>query len=71
MVEKILSELQERWGYDPMVVEDLRESLENFGHSCYTQGYLDKTAEVKYYAGFSYGKKEDMDDYYWSPEFYN
>lgn len=64
-IEEIFSELEERWGYDRMVLEDIRDTLEEFGHSCYIQGYLDKTAELKHAHSLEiYGKKEDREDYY-------
>jgi len=60
MIDKLLKELKDTWGYDTEELNDIREKMETFGYSCYNTGYLDREEEfVQYYYGFSYGKKSD------------
>lgn len=64
MIEQLLQELKDTWGYSTEELNDIREKLEEYGHSCYWLGYHDKCDEVdQYYKGFAHAKKSDMDGY--------
>jgi len=64
MIEQLLQELKDGWGYDTSELSTIREKLEEYGHACYWLGYNDRGEEVTaYYAGFANSKKSDIDDY--------
>jgi hypothetical protein len=63
MIEKILKQLSETWGYTTEELNDIRSKLEEFGNSCYIQGVADTNGEAKSMNMlWCYGKKEDQYD---------
>jgi len=63
MIEQLLKELHEKWGYETEELNDIREKLEEVANSAFWEGYNERSEEVlSYYAGFSsYGKPEDFE----------
>lgn len=61
MIEQILKELKETWGYETEELYDFREKLEEVAHAAFWEGYHERSAEVdRYVEGFAYGRKEDQ-----------
>jgi len=63
MIEQLLKELKEVWGYETEELNHIREKLEEVAHASFWEGYNERSDEVlAYYAGFSsYGKREDFE----------
>jgi hypothetical protein len=61
MLEQLLKELYETWGYEPEELEDIREKMQELGNSCYNRGHMDASAELRYKS--TYGKTEDIEFY--------
>lgn len=63
MINQLLKELHETWGYETEELNDIREKLEEVANTSFWEGYNDRSEEViRYYAGFSaYGKSEDFE----------
>jgi hypothetical protein len=66
MIEFILKELKNTWGYDTEELNDIREKLQDFGESCYWTGFEDGSSDNDYDVDFIFevngcGKKSDND----------
>jgi len=63
MINQLLKELHETWGYETEELNDIRDKLEEVANSAFWEGYIERSQEViTYYAGFSaYGNKEDWE----------
>lgn len=66
MIEALLKELKETWGYTTEELNDIREKLSEFGESCYWTGFEDGSNDKEYDVDFIYGvggcgKKSDND----------
>ena len=65
MIERILQELKETWGYETEELNDIREKLEEIAKSAFWEGYseaIDQRESGDYNMGFSaYGKQEDFE----------
>lgn len=64
MIEQILMEIKETWGYSTEELNDIREKLEEFGNSCFWEGYAERGEELEekrvgFLYGQTYGKMED------------
>ncbi len=66
MIEALLKELKETWGYDTKELNDIREKMEEFGSSVYETGYQDGmdlvSRDKSFIYGKTYGKKSDNDE---------
>lgn len=64
MIDELLKELHETWGYETEELNDIRDKMQELANSCFWEGYNERSEEVvAYYAGFSHAKKSDMDGY--------
>ena len=63
MIENLLRDLYETWGYSTEELNDIREKFQELANAYYWDGYGERSEEVLgIYSGFSsYGKKEDME----------
>jgi hypothetical protein len=63
MINTLLKELKETWGYDTEELNDIREKMEELANSAFWEGYNERSEEVtRNFAGFSsYGKREDFE----------
>jgi hypothetical protein len=70
MIDELLRELSETWGYETEELNDIREKMEELANSFFLEGYNERCEEVRKsiaessptYSHF-YGKKEDMEFY--------
>ena len=64
ITRELQGELKGLFGCEIETLGDLKKAIEDYGHECYMMGYNDRCEEVeKYFRGFSYAKKSDMDGY--------
>jgi hypothetical protein len=62
MIDTLLKELRETWGYDTEESNDIREKLEELAHACFWEGYNERSSEEVVNVGFTaYGKREDIE----------
>jgi hypothetical protein len=61
MLEQLLKQLYETWGYSTEEIDDIREKMQDLGKSCYDQGHTDASMLSRHKS--LYGKKEDMEFY--------
>lgn len=57
MINQLLKELKETWGYETEELCDIRSKMEELGNSCFWEGYNEAQEEYKSFT--AYGKKED------------
>lgn len=66
MIDELIRELHETWGYETEELNDIREKMEELANSCFWEGYNEKSADDQQpmvYGGFAYAKRSDMDGY--------
>jgi len=68
MLEQLLKELKDTWGYETEELNDIREKMTELGNSCFWEGYNERSEEVRKAmeesfptSGYFYGKKEDYE----------
>ena len=62
MIEELLRELKETWGYETEELNDIREKLEELAHSYFWMGYGERNEEMHSASEFTaYGKPEDFE----------
>ncbi len=64
IIDILIRELSQTWGYETEELNDIREKMEELANSCFWEGYNERSEEIdQYYGGFAYAKKSDMDGY--------
>jgi hypothetical protein len=64
MINQLLKELKDTWGYETEELNDIREKMEEVSNSSFWEGYNDRSNEddLPYPAGFTaYGRREDFE----------
>jgi len=62
MIKELLREIKETWGYETEELNDIREKMEEVGHSYFWMGYGERTEEMREASVFTgYGKPEDFE----------
>jgi hypothetical protein len=65
MINQLLQELKETWGYETEELNDIREKMEELANSAFWEGYnecSDQRESGDYCMGFTaYGKPEDFE----------
>jgi REP element-mobilizing transposase RayT len=64
MIDQLLQELKETWGYETEELNDIREKLEEVAHAAFWEGFNTKQEEYDsdhIHAFTSYGKREDFE----------
>lgn len=63
-ISTIINDLKYNFNCSSEELDYIQDVLEEYGEFCYRVGYDKRCEEVEqYYAGFSYGKKSEMDEY--------
>ena len=65
MINQLLKELKETWGYETEELNDIREKMEEVANSAFWEGYneaVNQRESGDYSMGFTaYGKTEDFE----------
>jgi hypothetical protein len=61
MINPLLTELKETWGYETEELSDIRSKMEELANSCFWEGYNEAMEEYKPKSFTAYGKQEDYE----------
>jgi hypothetical protein len=65
MINQLLQELKETWGYTTEELNDIREKMEELSNSAFWEGYNERSEDIRLldigWGINSYGKKEDFE----------
>ena len=64
MIDDLLYCLKEIIAIPNSDMVEVRNLIREYGDICYRQGFEDREAELRYFSGFSYGRKDDIDETY-------
>lgn len=63
MIDILLKELQDTWGYTTEELNDIRDKFEELAHACFWEGYNERSSEdpLDNFGFTAYGKREDIE----------
>ena len=61
VIDILLRELSETWGYEAEELNDIREKMEELANSCFWEGYHEAQEDFRPSTFTAYGKEEDYE----------
>lgn len=61
IIDRLLKELHETWGYETEELNDIRDKMEELSNSCFWEGYNEASEDHREKVFTAYGKEEDYE----------